>query len=291
MARTIDEIYNAIIVEKELQTDLAPLLPNPETANTLLSELSSGSKVAVWRLWFRIVAWAIHAHEVVFDTHMAEITAFADTLIGGTKRWLHAQCFKFQLGDTLIYNSTTSRFTYSTVNTATQIIKRASVLEAGGQLRIKVAKEVSSVPTKLDVSELAAFQVYISQIKFAGTNVIVTSNDADELRIYFTVFYDPLLMTSTGALVSNGAVKPVEDAINNFISTLPFDGVLNTTELTDAVQKAVGVKDPILTSASARFGVNPFVPISREYTADAGYMKIDPSNPLSSTITYTAEPN
>jgi hypothetical protein len=291
MARSVDEIYNALIVEKELQTDLAPLLPNPETASTLLAELTSGSKVAIWRLWLRIVAWGIRQHEVVFDAHKAEIEAFADTLIGGTKRWLQEQCFLFQLGDVLTYNSVTSRFGYSTVNTAVQIVKRASVLESGGQLRIKVAKEVSGLPVKLDVSELSAFQVYISQIKFAGTNVVVTSNDADELQITYTIYYDPLLMDPTGALVSNGAVFPVEVAIEEFISNLPFDGVLNLSELTDAVQDAVGVKDPVLVSALARFGVNPFAAITREYVADAGYMTIDPSNPLSTTITYVAEPN
>ena len=291
MARTTDEIYDALIVEKELQSDLAPLLPNPETASDLLSELTSGSKVAIWRLWLRIVAWGIHQHEVIFDAHKAEITAFADTLIGGTKRWLQEQCFLFQIGDVLTYNTVTSRFGYSTINTANQIVKRASVLEAGGQLRIKVAKETSGVPEKLDISELSAFQVYISQIKFAGTNVIVTSNDADELQITYTIYYDPLLMDSNGALISDGGVFPVEDAIEDFISNLPFDGVLNLTELTDAVQNAVGVKDPVLVSALARYGVNPFAAITREYVADAGYMKIDPSNPLNTTITYVAEPN
>lgn len=291
MSRTTDEIYDALIAEKEANTDLAGLLPNPETANTLIADLTSGSKVAIWRLWLRIVAYGIHIHETVFDAHKAEIEDFADTLIGGTKRWLQLQCFKFQLGDTLVYNSTVNRFEYAIENTANQIIKRASVLEAGGQLRIKVAKENAGIPEKLDVSELAAFQVYIGQVKFAGTNVVVTSNDADELQIFYTVHYNPLLMDENGALVSDGSTFPVEDAINNFVSNLPFDGVLNLTELTDGVQNAIGVKDPVLTAANARFGINPFVAITREYIADAGYMTIDPSNPLNTTITYVAEPN
>ena len=292
MARTVDEIYDSLIAQKESNSDLAPLLPDPETASQLQSKLSSGSKVAGWRLFLKVVAWGIRQHELVFDDHKTDIKKFADTLIGGTTRWLQRQCFLFQLGDVLVYNTDTNKFSYLSDNPTAQIIKRAAVLEAGGQLRIKVAKEDGGGdPEKLGTSELSAFQTYISQIKFAGTNVIVTSNDADELQINYEVFYDPILMQANGSLVSDGSTFPVEDAINDYIENLPFNGVLNLTELTDVVQQAVGVKDPRLSSALARFGSNPFTSITREYVADAGYMKVDPGTPLSGTITYTPEPN
>lgn len=291
MARLLTEIYNLFITEKETHAELDTLVPNPDTAQTFLDDLTSTSKVAIWRLWYFSTAVGIKAHEEVFDDHKAELEAFADTLIGGNARWLQQECFKFQLGDALVFNSTTLKFGYAVLDTAKQIIKRCAVIEIGGQVRIKVAKEDGGGnPVELTASELSAFDNYINNIKFAGTSTLVTSLPADQLRIFYDLHYDPSILASDGTLISDGVTKPVENAINNYVSNLPFNGILNLTELTDAVQAAQGVTDPVLTDAEARFGVNPFVDIDREYLADAGYMEVDPGTPLSSSITYIADP-
>ena len=72
MARTISEIYDEIIAEKELSTTLnAGLLPVGTTYDDLISELSAKSKVAVWRLWAYIVAVQSWVNEKLFDEHVA----------------------------------------------------------------------------------------------------------------------------------------------------------------------------------------------------------------------------
>ena len=71
MARTIQQIYDAIITEKQNMTALNALQPSVDNAQTLLSDASSSSKVAAWRLLFWVVAAAIYLHEVIFDKHKA----------------------------------------------------------------------------------------------------------------------------------------------------------------------------------------------------------------------------
>ena len=293
MARSISTIYDAIIAEKENHTELDALVPNPDDAQTFLDDLTSTSKVAIWRHWFWVVAVAIHVHELIFDNHKTEVEALSDTLINGTPLWLRDQALAFQNGDTLIFNTTTKTFEYATVQTSLQIVKRAAVVESGGVARLKVAKLSGSVPVPLSASELSTFVTYINQIKFAGTNVAATSLASDKLKIAYDITYDPLILDNTGVLISDGVTKPVEDAINNHIQDLSsgekFDGVLNLTALTDAIQAASGVIDPVITLAEGRTDAGTFTTINKNYTAEAGYMEIDPAFPLSSQITYIAQ--
>lgn len=79
---------------------------------------------------------------------------------------------------------------------------------------------------------------------------------------------------------------PVRDAIESYIAALPFNGTLHLTFLTDAVQQAGGVVNPVLTNAEAHWGAFPPAPIDVSYVSHAGHMAIDPQAPLSATINY-----
>ena len=284
MAREIKTIYNEMIAEKATMSSLNGLQPASDNAANLLSDLSSGSKVAMWRLLFYIMAVGIWIHEKIFDTHKAAIELRAAELYVGTVIWYHAQCFLFQFGDTLTWNGT--KYNYSTITPANQIIKRASVTEVAGQLVVKVAKLSAGLPIKLTATELNAFTAYLTMVKFAGTNLSVISRDADLLKIYYSVKYDPLVLSASGELLSTAGVYPVQDAINSYIQNLPFDGNLNLTQLTDEIQKAQGVIDPVVGVAEAKYGTLPYSTIVNNYNADAGHMAIDPAFPLSTSITY-----
>lgn len=284
MARTINEIYDGMIAEKATLSSLNGLQPATDNAKNLLASLSSGSKVAMWRLLFYIIAVAIWVHETIFDQHKEAIEKRASEIITGTLAWYHRICFDFQFGDSLTWDGT--KYTYAVPDDTKKIVKRVSVNDVGGQVRIKVAKLASGVPVKLTGTELTAFVAYVKQVKFAGTNVAVISRDADLLKISYSVKINPLVLSASGELLSSAGVFPVEDAINNYIQNLPFDGVLNLTKLTDEIQKAVGVIDPVIGAAEAKYGLLPYFPIINEFNADAGHMKIDPANPLATTITY-----
>lgn len=289
MSRTIQEIYNEIITEKETNSALTALSPTAgENATNLLSELSSNSKVAIWRLLFWITAVAIWSTENLFDLFKIEMTELGKRLITGTSIWYWSKCFEYQHGDFLIWNTTTSRFEYATNNPSVQIIKRAAVIDLTGLVVVKVAKETAGVPVPLTAPELVSFTYYMNLIKFAGTNMNVISLPADLLKIYLTVKVDPLILLSNGESIVLSGTFPVEDTIKEYISTLPFDGTLNLTALVDAIQKTSGVVNPVVTSAFARPYDGGFIPIDpvNGYNASSGYMEPDPAFPLSSTITY-----
>jgi len=284
MARSITEIYNAIITEKETFSELDALVPNPDDAQTFLDDLTTPSKVSIWRLHYWVMATAVWLHEVLFDKHKEEIEAIAASVVPGTLRWYVDQALEYQHGDVLTWDG--EKFVYDPIDEAAMIVKRAAALEVGSQVRIKVAKLVADVPAKLSAPEKDAFSAYMNLIKFAGTDLAVISEDADLLWIKYKVYYDPLVMAADGSLISDAAVFPVEDAINNFISNLYFNGTLDLTLLTDAVQQAEGVVSPFLTQAKAKYGLLPYSTFTEFYEAFAGYMEIDPAHPLSTEITY-----
>ena len=151
-----------------------------------------------------------------------------------------------------------------------------------------MANYVGGVITPLTVPQLLAFDAYVNDLAPAGISTATISRTADLLKLYLKVYYDPLQIKANGESLSQPGVFPVQVAITNYLTTLEFGGVLVLTKLIDAIQAVDGVVNPIITSASARFGAIPYSPIVESYLADAGYMVIDSAFPLSTTITYVA---
>jgi len=90
MARELSDIYNEIITEKESMTTLrTQFSPFPDTFNNLLWTISSGSKVAIWRLWVWLVAYAIWMFEKVQDTFKSEVEALISSTRFGTLPLYH----------------------------------------------------------------------------------------------------------------------------------------------------------------------------------------------------------
>lgn len=286
MARTVQEIYDGLIAEKESLDNLSGLQPNPEEFQTFLQDLTSTSKVALWRLFLYVVAFGHWLIETLFDRHVEEVTALKYKLITGTARWYQQKALEFQYGDSLTWNG--SQYVYDPVTPANQIVKRAAVVVTGGIVRVKVAKLDGDgvTPIPLSAGELVSFTTYMQTLAFAGVNILVISTDADDLIVNLKVYYNPLVLTPSGESISTPGTYPVEDAVNGYISDLPFNGVFNLTQLIDRVQLAEGVVDPVLEGAQARYGLNPFADVVDNYTSFAGHMKVDAGNPLSTTVTY-----
>ena len=97
MARTIAEIYDSIIAEKQNMSSLNALQPSIDSSQDLLNDLTSSSKVAVWRLWAFITAVAINVFEVIHDQHVAWIENRATQIPTGTTIWYHEQSLLFHV--------------------------------------------------------------------------------------------------------------------------------------------------------------------------------------------------
>ncbi|WP_276380952.1 hypothetical protein [Flavobacterium sp. H4147] len=173
-------------------------------------------------------------------------------------------------------------------------------------------------------NELFAFKEYISKIKDAGNQVYITSDDGDILKLNLNVYVDPLsiyvnpkdieyyklkslnrqltpdeqeklqqyqsaletnpLDPENGALILNRSVFPVLDSIKDHLRNIEFNGAFVKTYLIDAIQKAEGIKIPILNKVQTSMAKNPndnenpelFDVTSIEYfIPKAGYFDMD----------------
>lgn len=263
MARTINDIYDAIIEEKNTRSSLEGLAPVNETSTQLLDDLNSDSKVAVWRLWAYITAVAIHVHEVVWDLFKKDLEEIANSAPAGTPAWYRKKVFEFQLGDALTYIGTV--YKYAVVDPLKQIVTRCAIDERGiGLVVVKVAKGETGALEPLEQSESDALQAYINKIKFAGTRMIVFSGDPDQLTMNYDIYYDPIIQIDV--LQEN-----ITNAINTYLNEqLPFNAELSVTKFTDVLQSVEGVIDPIFQAGSALAGstVRTF---EVDYVPSSGY--------------------
>lgn len=282
-SRTLKEIYDEIVLEKQTFSSLDVYVPDPDTFQTFLDDVTSTSKVAVWREILWVAAFAIWQHEQHFDIHTTEINAIAEAMIPGTLRWYVEEAKKFQYGYDLEWIDSKYQYadTTSVEAVASQIVTQSAGVESAGDVIMKVAKGTLGSLAPLSTAQLLSFQEYIENIKFAGTVVTLINESADDLKLAYTIYYDPLVIeldSSTpqrAKLISDGTYV-VEETITNHIQGLPFNSKLKIVELTDAIQDAEGVLNVVANEVQARYGAIPYADITAEtdqsYLAYAGYL-------------------
>ena len=272
MARTIKQIQQQIIDEKNANPVLGPLL-------------TSTSMVAVWRLWTYITAVCHWTLESLFDAHKAEVNGIIATQKPHTLQWYVTMAKRFQFGDTLPDDSDT----YNPISTdsGVLIVEYAAAIELLNTVRIKVAKVVGGVLAPLSGGELAAFTAYMARVKDAGVQLLLTSGEPDNLKLQVAIYYDPLVLDASGERLDGTGTTPVKDAINTFLSDLPFNGLFILNRMIDAIEKVEGVTIGVVLSAEANYAATPYVPIMVEYIPDAGYLILDDTY-FETHITYTA---
>lgn len=288
MSRSIQDIYNLIIAEKQANEILEDLSPDNDNYTNLLSDLKNGSKVAVWRLWAYITAIILFTQENLWVKYRDELRVLAQRTNVGTREWYREQVLNFQFGYSLIYNTDFLRYEYGVIDEAAKIIKHVAVEVIGGSLLIKTAKELDGERTPLGTAELVALNAFVNQIYLPGDNVTVISFNADVMRIELNVFYNPLVLDSDGSLLLDPSSYPVQIAIENYLKTLDFNGAFNAVKLVDEIQKVEGVAYPVITDIQAKYGSASYAPVNTVYNSIAGYIKHDDTagNSLVDTINY-----
>lgn len=290
MSQSIEYYYDIIVAEKQTMANLTGLQPGVDTAQTLLADVTTKSRVARWRLWVWCVAVAMYSFDVLFDLFKIDLEDIAQQSRYGQLPWYESVSKNYQQGYNLVWSN--NAFRYSIVDETAKVVKLAAAVELvtgpSSVVSLKVAKLTGSDPAPLDATEKAAFEAYIKKIKPAGIVVTVITDVADELRLYMKIGYDPLVLSATGESLLTPGTFPVADVINTFIKTLPFNGTLELCNLVDAIQAVFGVNSVYVTNASARYGANPFIVFTERYQANAGYLTIEAGTPLSTSITYEA---
>lgn len=279
MARTIEQIQIIILEKKALASSLSNLEVLTTSEQSTLANLTSTSKVSIWRLWVYICAFSIWTMEKIFDIFKIEVEETIALNQIGTPTWYRKKMLEFQLGYDLtemaIYDNTNE---IQSDVLASKIIKQAAIEEIGGRLKVKVATEANNELAPLSIPELEAFSNYAQKIKYAGTRLIIVSRIPDDFKANYTIYYNPLILDAYGARLDGTNNEPVKSAVKSFLRNLEFNGELVLTKLTDYLQEVEGVEEPVKNTAQAKYGGFGYNEIDEYYIADAGYMKLDENN-------------
>lgn len=208
------------------------------------------SKVSLENIIFFIVASAIYALEALFGQFKDDVeTKIAGSVIASIP-WYHKMCLNFQYGDALVYDPRTMQYKYEIEDESKKVIKYASIREDNDGVEVLVSTEEDGKPSKVSDDVLMLFKQYLNAVKPAGVLVKVNSKMPDKLRINLKVQYDPLVLHSDGSLIANKDKFPVNQAISEYVAGIVYGGIFNKTKLVDAVQKAEGVVDVVISAVT-----------------------------------------
>ncbi|GGB83082.1 hypothetical protein GCM10007424_23880 [Flavobacterium suaedae] len=244
MARTITEIKNTITTAFMANETIAGYYGFAVGA----SFTETFSLVSFENMLFDVIAYAHYFHEQIFSQHTTEINEKIRTQKIGRLPWYREMALLFQYGYNLVpdydyYDNT--GLTVEQIETS-KIIKYAAVAEAeqSNTVIIKISGENAPVTDE----QREAFEDYVNEWKIAGTDIRIINYLPDRLYLNIQVKRDAEILTAEGMSVANGNY-PVQDAINEYLTELPFNGELKLSALIDKLQVINGVIDATVFSA------------------------------------------
>jgi len=242
------------------------------------------SLVSLENILFEVMALAFFIHELFFDQHTKEVDTRLANEKAGTEPWYRTMALRFQYGFDLVQDKD-----YFENGTATaeqialsKIIKYSAVNEAQDSSRviIKIAGEVDGVLSNFtDNNQVEAIENYFKRIKIAGTVITIINYKADQLYLNLRIKRDTLVLTENG-MSKLDANFPVNEALQEFMKELDFNGELKLSALIDKLQVIPGVLDATVLSAQSAW-IDPALdgygvpqPIFVSKIAESGYFEI-----------------
>lgn len=272
MARTITEIH----------AEITSTLVNELAAVEITINPATWSKTNLLRLITYIIAVCQWTVEQLQDIHKAEVNDLIAQKKPHSLRWYAEKAKAFQYGDNLVpeqdyYNNTGIP---DDEIEASKIVKYAAVVRqrrANGRifLRIKVATSSGADLARLSEEQLNSLREYFDRIADAGVDIEIDSLNADRLKLKLKIFYNPLILGSSGSRLDSTDNEPVPNAIRNYLQNLPFNGLFVLAHLVDALQAVEGIEIPHLLECYTSYGSLPLTSVDVEYVPDSGYLRIE----------------
>lgn len=233
--------------------EIAERLKGEFVSNGLLQEvygLESGksfdeqfSRTSIEARLIDVFASASWLLENIWDSFKMETETLVDASYVMGETWYYNRALEFQTGGRLVYDGNTCRFTYDKVDEDARVVRNVAVRQVvdGGVTKLKIYfSDAQKQPIEGDIRK--AFETYMREIGAAGTHYLFVSQAPDELRVHLHVYYDPLVLDSTGERLKGGG-KPVEETIRGYLDNLEYGGVFYASRLVDALQVTEGVRD------------------------------------------------
>lgn len=240
--------------------EIADYLKSEFVANGLLQEVyglvdgksfdEQFSKTSIEARLIDVFASSSWLLESIWDSSRKEMEAVINDSYVMGQNWYYRKALEFQIGGKLAYNERTCKFGYTEVDESKRVVKNVAIRQVvdSGVTKLKVyfSDEVKQ-PITGDIRR--AFESYMREIGAAGTHYLFVSQGPDELRVHLHIYYDPLVMDSTGQRLDGGG-KPVEETIERYLNALEYGGEFYASRLVDMIQDTAGVKDVTLDAAT-----------------------------------------
>jgi tRNA threonylcarbamoyladenosine modification (KEOPS) complex Pcc1 subunit len=275
--RTIDEIFQELLVEKQTMASLSALDPNGIIDETsLITALSDGSKVAEFVLWLYNIAVQIHITELRTLSAITDLETIVSTEKVPTANWYIGKVLEFQYDDDVIIDPVTYQIRYEVIDINKQIVGSAQIENQTNRVLLKVRRKDTNIFSQ---DELNALSSYLNDIKIAGTAIQLINYAGDLFTLNFDVVYDALFNL-------NDIKTNVETAVNNYLNNLSSNGYFISAALICDLQQIQGVKYIRFNQSTAIDALSVTTNFIHEYKSTAGWGEVNPSTPLTSTITY-----
>ncbi|MGL4907927.1 MAG: hypothetical protein ACRC3G_01170, partial [Bacteroidales bacterium] len=150
---------------------------------------------------------------------------------------------------------------------ALEVVKFCAVTDKLSELQIKVAKGEAGAREPLSEEEVQGLKYYLSEVRDAGVDTKVVNRSADKFYGEIDVYYSPLAISPDD--------KPVESAVKEYLSNLPFDGAVSRTALVDVAQQVEGVKLVNIRMALVQRADNAPEDLGVQKIAESGYWVVE----------------
>ena len=248
MARTIATIQAALIAD--VIANFTTLANDPNTSPTekteLLNFVANTSKRAIWRQWTFSTAAAIALSEQKIDVLQAQIEAVAAKAAPATPNWIQDKVlnyFQYDPNVPQVVKLVDFVPKYPIEDASLRIITRCSVITASSfVVNVKVAKQ--NPPVQLSASEKSSLETFLNTIGIAGVQYLVVNLPSDKIYIEGTI----KAFGSYSAVIETNVIA----AINNYLASIPFNGILKVIDIEKTIRNVEGVDDVILKNVRAR---------------------------------------
>jgi hypothetical protein len=214
-----------------------------QAAEPALAPLNSTSNTAIFTMFKRIVAIAIVQLSRLWDIAKKELNTVAQSQIYGTKPW----------------------YVNLVLNMPGGAATKASCIEQGTKVLIKVAKLSGTVTAQLTPAEVNAIRGYVSIKKVVGSDIDVISQTADLCKFTLSIQYAGVQSTIEAA---------VKQAVKDYLLNLPFDQNLTKGLLIDDLLNVPGVIDAFIDVLEVDYGLGYNVVLGNTAIPDAGYFEV-----------------
>lgn len=276
---TISEIKNTIC-EAYISNPVIIAKYGLDESKTFSEQFSA---VSLESIWFYAVSVAIWMSSTLFDQHKIDMeTILSQQLVHRTSWYAYkAKLFQFGFelnGDTDNYNNAGA--TEAQIN-ASRVVKYSAAITASDKsiLFLKIATDNNGKRQPLPENQLTAFSKYINKVADAGVRIRIVNDKADNIRLVLDIYYNPLVLDSSGARLDGSGDTPIQDVVRAYLNNLPFNGTYINMRLVDEIQNVDGVEIVELKSAASRYGVyTDFTEINAREVAHSGYYEVSDEN-------------